>query len=51
MAANVDAIAVVPDGARDATDLVAGLEHNGMHIRTAKKLQGGREPRGPGADE
>ena len=51
MPANVDAIAVVADGARDAANLVAGLEHDGMHIRTAEKLQGGREPRGPGADE
>ncbi len=51
MPADVDAVAVVPDGARDATDLVAGLEHDGMHIGTAKELQGGREPRGPGADE
>ena len=51
MPPDVDAVAVMPDGARDAANFVAGLEHNGMHVRTAKKLQGGREPRGPGADE
>jgi hypothetical protein len=38
MASNVDPVPVVPDGARDATDLLAGLEDNRMNIGTAKKL-------------
>jgi hypothetical protein len=51
MPPNIDSIAVMPDGAGDATYFVAGLEHNGMHVRTAKELQGGCEPRGAGTDE
>ena len=51
MPSDVDTVAVMPDSARDATNLVAGLEHNGMHVRTAKKFQGSREARGPGTDE
>ncbi len=51
MPPNVDAIAVVADGARDATNLVAGFQDDGMHIRSTKKLKRGREPRGAGADE
>ncbi len=51
MATNVDAVPIVPDGARNAADLAARLEHNGMHIRTAKKLQSGRETRRAGADK
>jgi hypothetical protein len=51
MAPDVDAIAVVANGAGDAANFVAGLEHNGMHFRAAKKLQRGRKPRGAGANE
>ncbi len=51
MATNIDTISIVANGARDATDLVAGLQHNGVHIRAAEKLQGGREAGGAGADE
>src|ERR1700744_5280692 len=51
MAPDVDAVPVVPDGARNATDVMAGLNDDGVHIGTAKKLQGGCEPRGAGAYE
>ena len=51
MPSDIDAIAVVADGTRDTTNLVAGFKHYWMHIRSAKKLKRGREPRGAGADE
>jgi len=47
MPPNVDTVAVMPDGARDAANLMAGLEHNGMYIGTAKEFQGSVSPAGP----
>ncbi len=50
VAADVHAVALVADGARDAADLIAGFEHNGMDIRMPLQLQCRRQPGGTGAD-
>ena len=51
MAANIDPIAIMPDSARDAANLMARLKHNRMYIRTAKELQRGRKACGTSADK
>ena len=39
MAANIDSIAIVTDGAGDAADAIAGLEYDGPNRRFSAELE------------
>jgi hypothetical protein len=43
--ADVHAVALVPDGAGDAADLVRGLNDDGLDVRAAKQLKRRGQPR------
>ena len=51
VAADVHAVALVTDGARDAADLLRGLQHDGRDVRVAKELQSGGEAGGTGTND
>lgn len=51
MAADVDAVAFVVDGARKAAHLARRLEDRDIRVARAGELVGGSEARGAGADD
>jgi hypothetical protein len=51
MAANVDAIALVPDGAGDAADTLGAFEDDGPDSRTAAELKRCGEAGRTGSDD
>ena len=50
MAANVHAIAVVADGARNPANLAGGFQHDGVNIRMPLQFQGCSQAGRPGAN-
>ena len=51
MAPDVHAVALVVDGAREAADLLRGLEDDRLHASVTYHFKGGGKPRGTGADD
>ncbi|MNC92429.1 hypothetical protein D3C83_88560 [compost metagenome] len=51
MAADIDAVTLVIDRARQAAHLVGGLEHDDIAHPGSRQLVGRRQARGPGADD
>ena len=51
MTADVNAISIVAYGARNATNLVAGFDHNRMNVGAAEKLESSGKPGRAGSDQ